>query len=209
MSAGEQFPYRDRDPASSGLDLMPDLPIVLRHQTHSLSAVALVDSGASISVLPYSLGVQLGFDWNAQKAHITLAGTLAHIGTRGIVVDAAVGQLAPVRLALEQMLSPRGERVSTIVPSAPPGTSTARRAPPSVGDIGARCSSSPERQVGSWACCLAAPELDRVWLPGSQFGTSNLPGLFWSSWIASCNLWTSSASFGFAGTMSVRMAVIT
>ncbi len=30
MSAGELFPYCDRDPASGGLDLMPDLPIVLR-----------------------------------------------------------------------------------------------------------------------------------------------------------------------------------
>ena len=45
VSAGEQIPYCDRDPASGGLDLMPDLPDVLRHQTHSLSAVALVDSG--------------------------------------------------------------------------------------------------------------------------------------------------------------------
>ena len=52
MSAVEPFPFRDRNPASGGLDLMPDLPIVLRHQTHSLPAVALVDSGASISVLP-------------------------------------------------------------------------------------------------------------------------------------------------------------
>ena len=42
---------------------MPDLPIVLRHQAHSLSGVGLVDSGACISVLPYSLGVQFGFDW--------------------------------------------------------------------------------------------------------------------------------------------------
>jgi hypothetical protein len=94
------FPYRDRNPASAGLDLMPDMPIVLRHQTHSLSTVALIDSGASISVLPYSSGVQLGFDWNTQKAHITLAGTLAHVDARGIVVEAVVGQLAPVRLAL-------------------------------------------------------------------------------------------------------------
>jgi len=107
VSAGGQFPYCDRDPASGGLDLMPDLPIVFRHQAHSLSAVALVDSGASISVLPYSLGVQLGFDWNAQKAHITLAGTLAHVGARGIVVDAAVGQLVPVRLALARADSDR------------------------------------------------------------------------------------------------------
>jgi hypothetical protein len=100
MSAIEQFPCCDRNPGSGRLDLMPDLPIVLRRQTHSLSAVELIDSGASISVLPYSLGVQLGFDWNTQKADITLAGTLAHVGARGIVVEAAVGQLARVRLAL-------------------------------------------------------------------------------------------------------------
>ncbi len=100
MSVVEQFPYCDRNPASGGLDLMPDLPIVLRHQSHSLSGVGLVDSGASISVLPYSLGVQLGFDWNTQKAQITLAGTLAHVNARGIVVEAVVGQLSPVRLAM-------------------------------------------------------------------------------------------------------------
>ncbi|MFO0964105.1 MAG: hypothetical protein U0793_00775 [Gemmataceae bacterium] len=65
-----------------------------------MSTVALVDSGASISVLPYSLGVQLGFDWNSQKAPITLGGTLAQVDARGIVVEAVIGQLAPVRLAL-------------------------------------------------------------------------------------------------------------
>ena len=100
MSVVEQFPYCDRNPASGGLDLMPDLPVLLRHQSHSLSGVGLVDSGASISVLPYSLGVQLGFDWNTQKAKIILAGTLAHVDARGIVVEAVVGQLSPVRLAL-------------------------------------------------------------------------------------------------------------
>jgi hypothetical protein len=100
MSLVEQFPYRDRNPASGRLDLMPDLPVVFRHQSRSLSGVGLVDSGASIGVLPYSLGVQLGFDWNAQNAVITLAGTLAHVNARGIVVEAAVGQLPPVRLAL-------------------------------------------------------------------------------------------------------------
>jgi hypothetical protein len=96
----EQFPYCDRNPASGGLDLMPDLPIALRNQSNSLSALGLVDSGTSISVLPYSLGVRLGFDWSSQKAHISLAGTLANIDARGIVVEAIVGQLSPVRLAL-------------------------------------------------------------------------------------------------------------
>jgi hypothetical protein len=48
MSVVEQFPYCDRNPASGGLDLMPDLPIVLRHQSHSLSGMGLVNSVASI-----------------------------------------------------------------------------------------------------------------------------------------------------------------
>jgi hypothetical protein len=100
LSIVEQFPYCDRNPASKGLDLMPDLPIVLRHQSRLVSGAGLVDSGASISVLPYSLGVQLGFDWNTEKAQITLAGTLAHVDARGIVVEATVGQMSPVRLAL-------------------------------------------------------------------------------------------------------------
>jgi hypothetical protein len=99
MNPSEQFPYCDRNPASGGLELMPDLPIVLRHQSQTVAGVGLVDSGASISVLPYVLGVQLGFDWNTQKAVIALGGTLAGVAARGIVVEAAVGQLPPVRLA--------------------------------------------------------------------------------------------------------------
>ena len=137
MSAVEQFPYCDRNPASGGLDLMPDLPIVLRHQTHSLSAVALVDSGASISVLPYSLGVQLGFDWNTQKADITLAGTLAHVGARGIVVEAAVGPACaeykrPIAAALiyrqddMQIIRANGFRVRVSFQSVPLGLTQGR-----------------------------------------------------------------------------------
>lgn len=79
---------------------MPDLPIVLRHQSQSVSGVGLVDSGASISVLPYSLGIKLGFNWQSETAQIALGGTLANVEARGIVVEAAVGKLPPVRLAI-------------------------------------------------------------------------------------------------------------
>jgi len=99
MSVAESFPYTDRNPASGGVELMPDLPIQLRHQGRMVSSVALVDSGASISVLPYSLGVQLGFDWNAQKAAIGLGGALPGVAARGIVIEAIVGQLPTARLA--------------------------------------------------------------------------------------------------------------
>jgi hypothetical protein len=98
MSAGQQFPYRDRNSASAGLELMPDLPLVLRHQSRSVSLVGLVDSGAMISVLPFSLGIQLGLDWNTQNVPIALHGSLSDVGACGVVVEAVVGRLPPVRL---------------------------------------------------------------------------------------------------------------
>lgn len=100
MSPVERFPYRDRTPSTPGLDLMPDLPILLRSPPHAVSGLALVDSGASISVLPYSLGVQMGFDWNSQKLQLRLTGALAQVEARGIAVEAVVGQLPAVRLVL-------------------------------------------------------------------------------------------------------------
>lgn len=41
-----------------------------------------------------------GFDWNTQKTHITLAEALGQVDARGIVVETAVGQRVPGRLAL-------------------------------------------------------------------------------------------------------------
>jgi hypothetical protein len=99
MNTMEQFAYSDRNPSAPGVDLMPDLPLLLRHRSHALSVVGLVDSGSSISVLPYSLGVQLGFDWSKQAAPISLGGTLAKVDARGIVVEGVVGNLSSVRLA--------------------------------------------------------------------------------------------------------------
>ena len=98
MSSVERFPYRDRNPSTPGFDLMPDLPILLRSPPHAVSDLALVDSGATISVLPYSHGVQLGFDWNSQKLSIRLTGALSQVEARGVAVEAVVGQLSPVRL---------------------------------------------------------------------------------------------------------------
>ncbi len=99
MMAVQQFPYRDRNPASAGLELMPDLPIVLRRQSRCLSCIGLIDSGAMISLLPYSLGLQLGRDWKYQKVPIALHGSLSQTGAFGIVVEAVAGRLPSVRLA--------------------------------------------------------------------------------------------------------------
>ena len=94
----EQFPYVSRDPALGNASLAPMLPLTLvGHQSTSTSA--LVDSGAAINVLPYSLGLQLGFDWDQQTKVVDLSGNLASFEARVIIVSGVVGNFAPVRLA--------------------------------------------------------------------------------------------------------------
>ena len=58
----------------------------------------MVDSGATVSVLPYQLGLQLGFIWDDRKATLRLAGNLGSHPAQGVVVMAEVGEYAPVRL---------------------------------------------------------------------------------------------------------------
>jgi hypothetical protein len=94
----EKFPYFARDPQLGKASLAPILPLTLVAQ-QSISATGLVDSGAAINVLPYSLGVDLRFDWNAQTKSVALSGNRAKIEARVVVVSALIGSFAPVRLA--------------------------------------------------------------------------------------------------------------
>lgn len=64
-----------------------------------MSVTALVDSGAALNVLPYDVGVHLGGDWEEQAIPVKLAGNLAAVDARAIIVNGTVGRFAPVRLA--------------------------------------------------------------------------------------------------------------
>ena len=63
---------------------MPYLPLTLRSGQNSINISALVDSGATVSVLPFSIGLQLGLNWEEQKVAITLSGNLARLKQRGL-----------------------------------------------------------------------------------------------------------------------------
>jgi hypothetical protein len=98
MSLVERFPYQDRNPASGGLDLMPDMPILLRNQSTTVPTHGLVDSGALINVLPHSLGLQLGLIWDKQHTVLTLGGVLVGVQAKGVLLEGIVGKLPPVQL---------------------------------------------------------------------------------------------------------------
>ena len=94
-----RFPYSTSDPSQSELDSLPRLPLTLRYGQQQISAIGLVDSGATVNVLPYGPGVQLGAVWDNHQATIRLAGNLGNFVAMPLVVTAEVDEFPPVRLA--------------------------------------------------------------------------------------------------------------
>ena len=95
---GQQFPYVPRDPSLGQASLAPMLPLTLIGR-QSVTTSGLVDSGAAVNVMPYALGVQLGFDWDRQTQSVELSGNLASVEARVVVLSAVVGSFPQVRLA--------------------------------------------------------------------------------------------------------------
>lgn len=93
-----RYKFSTRHPSQGENDSLPRLPITLRNGEKTITILGLVDSGATVSVLPYQVGLQLGFIWNERKATLRLAGNLGDHPAQGVAVMAEVGDYAPVRL---------------------------------------------------------------------------------------------------------------
>ncbi|BAZ69425.1 hypothetical protein NIES4106_41970 [Fischerella sp. NIES-4106] len=86
-------------------DALPQLPLSLTYRGSLVEVLALLDTGASVNVLPYSVGVQLGAIWEEQTTSVILAGNLASVEARGLLVSAQIGDFDPVRLVFAWSLS--------------------------------------------------------------------------------------------------------
>lgn len=95
----EQFPFTTMDPARGEASRLPYLPITLEFQGKSQVVSALVDSGSTVNVLPYDVGLKLGADWEQLPLIVHLTGNLAHEPARVLTVLATVGKFSAVRLA--------------------------------------------------------------------------------------------------------------
>ncbi len=67
-----RFKYSTTSPAQNEFDSLPRLPLLLNRDDERVEAVGLVDGGATINVLPYELGLQLGGMWDDRRAIIQL-----------------------------------------------------------------------------------------------------------------------------------------
>ncbi|NJL83879.1 MAG: hypothetical protein HC890_14770 [Chloroflexaceae bacterium] len=98
MPNAERYPFVSGDTTLGEAGFCPYLPFSLLNQQVSVRASALLDTGASVNVLPYLVGVELGYDWERQTAALSLTGNLAQYEARVVLVQAVVGQFEPVQL---------------------------------------------------------------------------------------------------------------
>lgn len=78
---------------------LPYLPLALTYQDRALNVSGLLDTGASVNVLPYEMGWQLGAVWERQMLAVQLGGNLAEFEARALILSARVDPFAPVNLA--------------------------------------------------------------------------------------------------------------
>ena len=94
-----RFRYSTIDPGQNEFDSLPRVPLVLRTAAVSLETLGLVDSGATVNVLPHSIGQRLGMTWDDRKAIIRLSGSLGGESALPVFALATIGDLPLVRLA--------------------------------------------------------------------------------------------------------------
>jgi hypothetical protein len=99
MVDAQKFLYKIIDSTLGMVDRMAYLPLTLSLNGQFLNAEGLLDTGASVNVLPYELGLQLGLSWENETLSVLLAGNLARFEARAVIVDAQVSSFPIVNLA--------------------------------------------------------------------------------------------------------------
>jgi hypothetical protein len=98
MLDAQRFPFTERLDEFGTPDAVPSLPLTLSYRNNSIEVSGLLDTGASVNVLPYDVGVRLGAVWEEQTTTVLLAGNLAPVEARGLVVFAEIRPFVPRRL---------------------------------------------------------------------------------------------------------------
>jgi len=99
MPNAQRYPFVSSDAALGEASFRPYLPLTLIYQQGSLTASGLLDTRASVNVLPYLVGVELGYQWERQSTALSLTGNLAQYEARVVLVQAIVEKFEPIQLA--------------------------------------------------------------------------------------------------------------
>ena len=93
-----RFPFIS--PAHKGEGaLMPLLPLQLRLNEQTVQTYGLLDTGATVNVMPYSIGLNLGAVWENQTIALKLGGNLANSEARALFADVYINGSDKIQLA--------------------------------------------------------------------------------------------------------------
>ena len=70
--------------------LMPLLPVIFTIDGTITDSLALVDSGSTVNVLPYSIGLSLDAVWENQSTRMQLTGNLSQFEAGGLFVYVSI-----------------------------------------------------------------------------------------------------------------------
>jgi len=84
-------PYTLMFPVLGDAGLRPQLSITLRLGGVAVEGHGLIDSGATVNVLPYRVGLALGAIWSDNLPDLHLSGNLGNWPAKGIFIEAVVG----------------------------------------------------------------------------------------------------------------------
>lgn len=93
-----RFKYSITSSNQNEFDSLPRIPMILLRGDRSIETVGLVDSGATVNVLPYDVGSELGIIWDDRKAIIQLAGNLSNQPAMPFSVTVKIGNFASTEL---------------------------------------------------------------------------------------------------------------
>jgi hypothetical protein len=98
MPNDERYPFISSDETLGEASSRPYLPVTLGHKQACVMASGLLDTGATVNVLPYETGLELGYEWERQTTALTLTGNLAQYEARVVLAQVIVGRFEPVQL---------------------------------------------------------------------------------------------------------------
>ncbi len=93
-----RFFYSTTDSSQNEFDSLPRIPMIIRREGHTVEAIGLVDSGATVNVTPLDMGQQLGAVWEDHKAIIQLTGNLGKQPAIPLLAMVQIGDIPPIQL---------------------------------------------------------------------------------------------------------------
>ena len=99
MITPSRFSYGSATMGASITHQLAYLPVILSNSGRSVTVMGLLDTGSTVNVLPYAVGLRLGLVWEEQPTQVQLTGTLARLPARGVILLGIVEPFSPVDLA--------------------------------------------------------------------------------------------------------------